>query len=431
MAIKKDILANALKIRGSQSIGDSIYRRLKSVSTDEQIKSFDSEENNSLQTVHERSTEKNTNGPQSGYDLNTNGAHKNTTVHERFTEKNTNGSQTVPKRNTEKNTNGSQNSSPKNISHLTGIQRKLMLSIYLNCKIFGGTTSQEMTIEHLSNLSKCNKKSIKTTIYRLKEKGFIQLVEQKIGRGGWAKYKIDQNIYSDILHQEKQIFSNYSDIETDNRFTNRTQVVYNRDTEPNTQPYTTLSSSSSLKKLTTKEEETEMHSNTTVLPPEWESIDFSFLEDIGFNKNKLLQIYGAGYLTAEMVQESLYGYDFDRKHNNVKVNSPINFLMAQLKMKGLPYDLPKNYESPKVRAMREYLERMEANEKKEQELKDALKTREFEKWLNNLSLEEQNTLVPPHGMFAKGGPRRAAFFKHFDENHWAEKEKVLFAGIFS
>ncbi len=312
-------------------------------------------------------------------------------------------------------------------SALTGIQRNIIILLFNNCKISKQDITNEISISYVANsLNICNG-SIKNSLVRLEEKRFITRLEYKAGRGGWSRYKLSDSIYSELLFLER----------THKLDTNETQIKHKTFTEPYTQLYTSRPSSSSLHKLTTKQEgteQTEATSNTTLsntLPPEWASIDYSFLEDIGFNHNKLLQIYGAGHLTAEMVQESLYGFDFDRKHNDVKVNSPINFLMAQLKVKGLPYDLPKNYESPKVRAMREYLERMEANEQKEEALKQQLKTREFEKWFNSLSLEEQNTLVPPHGLYAKGSPRRAAFFKHFDENHWAEKEKVLFAGIFA
>ncbi len=307
---------------------------------------------------------------------------------------------------------------------LVGLQKKLVIYIYELCKHLGEKTTMPVSIENAALYSETSISAARKALQRLVQKKMVIREKSKAGRGGWTQYGLTTTTYQELKHYDdlNRLRSNYEP--------NLSQ--YRANIEPEFRP--NFSSSSSLNKLTTKEERSEEHSNTlqsTTLPPEWESIDFSFLEDIGFNKNKLLQIYSAGKLSAEMVQESLYGYDFDRKNNNININNPIGFLMSQLRIKGFPYDLPKNYESPKVRAMRAYVERMEANEKKEQELKDALKTREFEKWFNSLSLEEQNTLVPPHGMFAKGGPRRAAFFKYFDENHWAEKEKVLFAGIFA
>jgi len=42
-----------------------------------------------------------------------------------------------------------------------------------------------------------NKKSLKNTLFRLTSAGYIIRADQKIGRGGWVKYKLNA-----ILHDE-------------------------------------------------------------------------------------------------------------------------------------------------------------------------------------------------------------------------------------
>lgn len=342
-------------------------------------------------------------------------------------------------------------------SSLVGLQKTITLFIYDYCQIARSDTTKQISIDFLSDRCKTTKSSAKKTIQRLEHKDVVTRPEYKNGRNGWSKYQLNEKIYQQISYEESR------GIQRENWRQNEDKV----ESKPGTKLETTPPSSSSFNRSTTNTNEAyntqnkHQHYNHNVsyqqsqqltennnrmleqqsLPsqsstsleftPEWKAIDFSPLEDIGFNMNKLQQIYQAGLLSADMVQESIYGYDFDRKHNGVKHNSPIAFLMSQLKVKGLPYDLPSNYESPKVRALRLYNERMIEQEKKEAELKESLKTREFEKWLSALTEDEKNTLVPPTGLYARTAPRRGAFYHHFDTNIWPEKEKSIYAGIFA
>ena len=127
------------------------------------------------------------------------------TEHKPNTERNTNGTQTEHK----PNTNGTQIRDEEeeidSISSLVGSQRKVLFELYNNCRIRGSKITDKMTVDHIAELANINKYSVKTTISRLKLKGYISRVQHKNGRGGWVKYKLRKDVYSEFLHSEKNI----------------------------------------------------------------------------------------------------------------------------------------------------------------------------------------------------------------------------------
>ena len=435
MAIKKDLLANALKIRGSQSIGDAIYRKLKSESTGNLLKPEEPKHQNGSQSEHnwftKGITEQSTNSSQSEHNQPTSHIESIESDHNQSTKQSTNSLQLVHKSFTKpieylpvKNAT----TLKKNLSNIIGTQRKLILAIYINCKIFGGTTSQEMTIEHLANLAKCNKKSIKTTIFRLKEKGFIETIEQKSGRGGWIKYRIDQSLYTDILQQESQIFNQHNELEVHNRFTNGAQMVHNQTTQQNTETNTNVSSSSSLINKTT----TITNEEKNELPEEWKEIDIESLEElIRFHQGHIKQLFKHG-LNLKPVQESIYHYTFDLTENDkakdIKTD-PISFFMGIMKRSGY-YAAPENYESPQVRGRRLFLEQEAQKAQKLLEAEKATMSAYFEVWSNKLSAQEKTELVGKDEMTGNGILMQSdKLKKHYREVIWPAHYQKLLNGV--
>lgn len=366
---------------------------------------------NGKQTGNKQVTERETNGKQTGNKRVTN-----------LDQKIQNGKQTGNKRDTEEVQNGKQTVNKRVttvcLSSLVGIQRQLIISLYQNCKMNGSNTTQEMTLDHLSELTNSGKKSIKTTINRLKKKGYIGVANCKTGRGGWVQYSINQELYTDLLKQDG----------IGNGVTNGKQTGNKRVTQAITQAITTPSSSSSSINITTT---TNAYDGGLILEqknPMLETIDIEPLAHINFTKSHLAQILKQSNLDNESIQESIYAFAFDLEHNNkaksLKTSSLNTFLGILLK--GKPYLPPENYESPSDKAMRLYLE----NKRKQQEKRQAMEKEAYDfvmgEWIESLSPAEKNKILADIGVkFTSEAPRLAMLRNYFVENIWPIKAKEL------
>lgn len=87
-------------------------------------------------------------------------------------------------------------------SKLVGNQREIIISLYKNMKINKSDTTDELTLESISNLTGVNQKSLKNTLFRLNSAGVLIRADQKVGRGGWVKYKINKSIIKEIQQKE-------------------------------------------------------------------------------------------------------------------------------------------------------------------------------------------------------------------------------------
>ena len=87
-------------------------------------------------------------------------------------------------------------------SSLGGLQRKITLFIYEECKFAREKISPPLAIEHLSECCKTSVLSAQKTIQRLTKKEILLRKEFKNGRGGWTRYEIPHSIFQEILHIE-------------------------------------------------------------------------------------------------------------------------------------------------------------------------------------------------------------------------------------
>ena len=165
-------------------------------------------------------------------------------------------------------------------------------------------------------------------------------------------------------------------------------------------------------------------SNTTTtsgLSENWNKVEFSQIESIGFREAHVKQIALMGLLTPDTLQESINAFVFDLEVNQKTgaINgSALNFFMGILR-KG-PYVPPDNYEPPQARQMREYLEAREQQQKKRQEMEARLEKVEFEEWETKLSIEEKVRLVPPLEFAKPGGQGYQVQLKQY----FREKKKT-------
>ena len=178
----------------------------------------ESQESNGSQTVHKRFTseaEDNTSSVANAALLAVEPHENNGSqmVHKRFTseaEDNTssvanaallavephenNGLQTVHKR----FTNDSSVNGKLDFSSLIGNQRKLVLSLYRCIQLNDGLITRTLTLDEISIMASVNKKSLKNTLFRLTNAGFILRTEQKVGRGGWVKYRLHSDLMNEL-----------------------------------------------------------------------------------------------------------------------------------------------------------------------------------------------------------------------------------------
>jgi hypothetical protein len=247
-------------------------------------------ENNQQVSKSEPITEPVTNGTQIGHERITNRSQGLVNIglsdNKRLTEHVTIGAQT-----------GNNQVNSNLLPRLTGIQRSIIIALYKNCRINGGNVTQELTLEYISSLTGVNKNSIKTSINRLKNKYCIGMVDYKDGRGGWVKYEISKQLFTELLQHEGLLQQNY----------NHSQTVNNLHTQPVTEPITSGSSSSRLINITT----------TTDLPDEWKKIDCTPLREINFSFIELMNIYKKRpeHITHHVVQDSINQFAFGLMYN--------------------------------------------------------------------------------------------------------------------
>lgn len=209
--------------------------------------------------------------------------------------------------------NVKRNSGYESFSSISGLQKKLIHAIFINCQIEGGRVTQPLSTDHLASLSGVSKNSVKTTLKRLKDKGAITVFESKGGRGGWSRFQISNEYYSEILCHNQTNRSITS-------FNKKQDIDHNQVTERYTQRYTddTSSSSNYLNKSTT--------TYGSDLPKDWQDIDITALAEIfsnnrqwgkqffGINQIKTIYKNAGDLLTSHQVQESISHFAFGLKH---------------------------------------------------------------------------------------------------------------------
>jgi len=380
MAVKKGVFEDYIKEREQANLSDILKERAQYTHN----RVFDplptQKQKTNGKTVDKRNSEPNTNGRQ--------------TVDKRNSEPNTNDLQadkveviskiTVDKRNSESDTIDRQtvdNVPPKgSLSKLCGAQRKIVIAIYKNCRINASKTTQELTLDHLLSLTGLKKSTIKTSIFRLKRKRYLFLVEYKDGRAGWSKYSLSKELFNDLLHHENGNLVLNNDLQT----------VDKRDSEPGSKPSTNSLSSSNNNIITTTTKNTD-------LPEEWSNINFSSLKEIGFSVTQLKQLYLQNTNVPEAVQESINHFAYGIKNNPnveryVKDGKALNVLMGVLR-KGMNWSEPK-YESPKDKALRELMERKKLEKERREKIIDELITLEFDDWRESLEEDEIKVILP-------------------------------------
>ena len=261
------------------------------------------------------------------------------------------------------------------IFDVTGNERKLLDFVFQICRNNGSKLTPCLTLDFMLEGTNMRSKGVlKTTIIRLvNKKGILEKSQSKTGRGGWVKFKIPDHIYQELI-------LDIDDKRVTKRVTNSPSSSINIYTKNITT--TTLRSVDSI--------ETSADSVKT-----WEAIDFSLLEDIGFKEIHISQLLEKGDLTPEEVQESIFAFAYDVKHNPslLKIKTtPLNLFLGILK-RGCPYFPSKEYESEIKKHYEKHKREREVRKLQDQQYLDKHRHEMYSDWVEKLSLKEKSEIL--------------------------------------
>ena len=271
---------------------------------------------------------------------------------------------------------------------LVGLQRKVLLFFYENCRNTRSKITSPFTLEILADRLNIRKGSVKTTIRRLETKTFIRRVDFKNGRSGWSSYEVPNSVFTELTRME-----------TEHKLdTNWTQIEYKTNTKLDTKADTAEFSSSSkdLYKTTTTDQTIPSKPESPQLPDEWLAIDIEPLRSINFTHMHLSQLATEEQLTPKIVQQSIDFFAFDLSNNNKAKTikgSPLNFFMGILRNRG-GYVIPDNYGSPEERYMKDYAKKLRQQGEEMARLENEAIELSFKSWYVILPDQEKDKLLP-------------------------------------
>ncbi|MBK9038898.1 MAG: hypothetical protein IPL83_07030 [Bdellovibrionales bacterium] len=215
------------------------------------------------------------------------------------------------------------------VQNLSGNRLKIFESILELC-LQSRSRTISTTHEYLAKASNIRLGSVKTTTQRMKLDGFLTKRPLGLGRGCLIEFGVPD-----------QHFDGYLAIQMTSKANTKTPQSEHK---ANTLPDTTPSSSSSvnlIKKATTTNNTTSetnpSFSSTPIdLPIDWSDIQIPpSLQDIGFGRTQIRQLFHTGTLLATEVQDSLEAFAYDLDAGQVKSRgSKLGFLMGILRRSG-------------------------------------------------------------------------------------------------
>ncbi len=277
-------------------------------------------------------------------------------------------------------------------SSLVGLQRSIPLFIFQCCQFVGAKITEPLSIECITASCKSTKSSTQKTIQRLEQKAILIRGEYKNGRGGWTKYMLPDSIFQEILRFETQ----------DKLRTNLGQTQDKPRTEPRTELKTTLSSSRGISSSDLNLLQTEKKQ----MSQEWLDLDWKSLSSMGLQLYHIRQIFDAGLVSAEDVEESIHHMHHDLtsggKHG---LKNPLAVFMKQLKVKGERYTVSTpgfisdemRYEKKRLEEMQRQQGELEFIKTQQQEIlnRDCVEkeNEEFQAWMSMKTPEELKALA--------------------------------------
>ncbi len=295
---------------------------------------------------------------------------------------------------------------------LAGLQRNSLIFIYESCRIFGSKISPPIQIKNLAESIKTTVAAARVAVQRIEQKGFVRRYEYKDGRGGWTKYELPDEIYSQLFFKESSI-----------------KVASNLDQSsikvaPEPAPEPAPSSSSSSRDLSLKETTTTQMS----VADELGLLDLSQLREFGITVEtfkRSVQLHPT--VSIEALSDLAFRLSelFRNPKERAKIQNARGFvikLVEQLAGGITPLD---HIETSHERLMREYAILAKQKKAEQQSFEDALLQEAFAKWDQELAEEEKFRVVPLAQNAPAGAPRAAILREYFRENLWPEFKKQM------
>lgn len=256
------------------------------------------------------------------------------------------------------------------IKKLSGIQKNIFYFIINVCSARNALDTGNILSSDIAFTANCTIGSAKTSLIRLIEKRIVVRLEGKASRGGHMVLGITKEIQAAAIQAQQALFNPLKLTRTDNIMGNITNNA------------SLYSSSISKNNIT-----------TTSLPEEWERINFTLLQHIGFCETQIRQLHASNMTTPSIVQDAINRFAYSLEYNDkVKIYSdPLNVLMGVLR-KGQRWNEP-NYVEPKELALRQMVE--EGRKRKEQQdaLLKELIDMEFPAWRNKLTQDDIKKII--------------------------------------
>lgn len=254
---------------------------------------------------------------------------------------------------------------------LSGKELEMVYFFHEECQKNGNLTTEKLSISYIKNKLNWTEIGTKRTIQRIFKKGILQKKFTKNGRGGWTIYELPKVIYFHILDEKSG-----------------PKVDLNEPSSSSINIYTKNITTTPLRSVDSIE--TSADSVKT-----WEAIDFSLLTEIGFKEIHISQLLEKGDLTPEEVQESIFAFAYDLKHNPslLKIKTtPLNLFLGILR-RGCPYFPSKEYESEIKRHYEKHKSEREARKLQDQQYLDKHRRETFADWVEKLSLKEKSEIL--------------------------------------
>jgi biotin operon repressor len=300
-------------------------------------------------------------------------------------------------------------------SSLVGLQRELVIFFYESCQFNRSSDTEKLSVEHIAKSCETSASSIKKTIQRLEERGFLKRKDFKNGRGGWTIYSLPKDVFQDLLRAQTG----------DKLRTNWRQTRDKVRTELETQPRTAPSSSS--REVLFKESST----TPTTVADELSTLDLTQLREFGVTVEtfkRAVQLHPTVTIEALSDLSFRLGELFKNPKERAKIQNARGFvirLVEQLAQGITPLD---HIETLNDRLMREYAHLAKQRKLEQQGFEDTLLQEAFEKWDRETIEEDKFRQVPLAQNAPAGSPRAAVLREHFRESVWPNKREAILKG---
>jgi len=254
-------------------------------------------------------------------------------------------------------------------------------------------TSKVTLSEMMKNLC-LSRDSARTGLRFLLKNYFITRINYQAGKSGWSQYEINKQLFMQMKTAYQKGFINPIKNKNEKGSISSNSFTYNNKT-------------------------------ITVLPEEWEKINFENLAGIGFTVSRLLDIYEAGTNTAEVVQGSINHFAYMLERQPEKYKDPLNVLIGTLR-KGKDW-FEKDYKSPQELAMQHIVEQKKRELERKEKLEKELFDLHYKEWESSLDEETKNAFIPESARRSSmSGMKTAELVKYFTNNIWPEVKAKAF-----